>query len=48
MKHKKLLALSIAAAFSLPVSAATQDPDQRAAAVVAKMTMDEKIATVFG
>ncbi len=48
MKQKKLLALSIAAAFCLPVSAASQDPDQRAAAVVAKMTVDEKIATVFG
>lgn len=44
----KLLAFSIAVAFSLPLHAAPADPDARAAQVVAKMTLDEKIRIVFG
>lgn len=48
MSQMKILALSVAVAFSIPAGAATQDPDARAAAVVAKMTIDEKIKTVFG
>jgi beta-glucosidase len=52
MSHMKILALSIAVAFSVPAAvaatAAPQDPDARAAALVARMTIDEKIKTVFG
>ncbi|HEY0064075.1 MAG TPA: glycoside hydrolase family 3 N-terminal domain-containing protein, partial [Telluria sp.] len=44
----KILALSIAAAFCLPVHAAPANPDERAAQVVSQMTLDEKIRTVFG
>jgi beta-glucosidase len=44
----KVLAFSIAAAFCLPLHAAPVDPDTRAAQVVAKMTLDEKIRIVFG
>lgn len=44
----KILALSMAAAVCMPACAAAADPDQRAAAVVAKMTIDEKLKTVFG
>ena len=46
MMRMSILALSIAAA--MPVAAAAPDADQRAAKVVSQMTLDEKIATVFG
>ena len=46
MIRMTILALSIAAA--MPVAAAAPDADQRAAKVVSQMTLDEKIATVFG
>jgi beta-glucosidase len=45
MKRFVIAALSFAAA--MPALAA-QDPDQRAAQLVSQMTLDEKIATVFG
>jgi beta-glucosidase len=44
----KLLAFSAAVALCFPAFGATQDPDQRAANIVAQMTPDEKIRTLFG
>ncbi len=44
----KLRILAVAASFCFPVWAAAPDPDARAAKAVAQMTLDEKIAMVFG
>jgi len=42
------LALALGAAFGIPAQAQTADPDERARALVAQMTPEEKIRVVFG
>ncbi|MES3025287.1 MAG: beta-glucosidase [Pseudomonadota bacterium] len=48
MNPMKPLAFSIAVSLCYPALAAAEDPDLRAAKVVAQMTAEEKIQTVFG
>jgi beta-glucosidase len=44
----KLLAFALAASLCAPALAAAQDPDERAAKLVAQMTPEEKVQLVFG